>query len=112
MIVPRHAHGLRQALIMDRRLQHHALVELRHHLALDLLPWRLALGIVIAAVLGERGAALSEFGVRDQDVRGALLEIDPHPVAGLDERKTPSRRRLWRSVEDRGRPRSAGLPAV
>ena len=44
MIVARHAHGLRQALVLNRRLQHHAFVELRHHLALDLLPWRLALG--------------------------------------------------------------------
>ena len=58
MVVPRDPHRLRQALVLDGGLQHHPFVELRHHLALNLLPWRLALGIGEPAALRERGAAL------------------------------------------------------
>ena len=103
MIVSRNPHRLRQALILNRRLQHPALVKLRHHLALDLLPWRLALGIGEPALARERGSPFVQFGVRYQYVGGALLVIDALPVAGLDQRQSSSRRRLRRSVEDRGR---------
>src|SRR5580704_4708079 len=81
MVVPRRTCRLGEALIGDRGLQHHALVELRHHLALDLLPGRLALRIVVAAMLGERGAPLGEFGIGDKNIRRPLLEIDSHAVA-------------------------------
>src|ERR1700722_7353016 len=99
MIVARHAHRLRQALVLDSRLQHHAFVELRHHLTLDLLPWRLALWIGEPALARERGPSLVQLAVRDQDVGGALLEIDSNAVAGLDQRQSPARRRLRRSIE-------------
>ena len=112
MIVARNAHRLRQALVMDCGFEHHALVELGHHLALDLLPRRLALGIGEPAVLGERGAALVQLRVRDQDIGGAFLQIDAHPVAGLDQRQSAARRGLRRSVQDRGRAGGARLPAV
>src|SRR5580704_1221874 len=102
MVVARHTHRLRQALVLNRGLQHHALVELRHHLPLDLLPGRLALGEGEAAILSKRCAAFIQFRVRYQDVGRALLEIDADAVSGLDERQSPSCRRLRRSVEDRG----------
>ena len=63
VIVPRRAHGLGEALIIDRRLEHHAFVELGHHVALDLLPRRLALGIGEAAVLLQFGAPGGELAV-------------------------------------------------
>jgi hypothetical protein len=37
LFVNRHAHRLGEALVLNRRLQHRALVEPRHHRALDLL---------------------------------------------------------------------------
>jgi hypothetical protein len=82
MVVARHTHRLRQTLVLNRWLQHHAFVELRHHLALDLLPWRLALGIGEPAVLGEGCPTLVQLGVRYQNIRRALLQIDAHAVAG------------------------------
>ena len=90
MIVARHAHRLRQALIVDRGFEHHALVELRHHLALDLLPRRLALGIGVAACSASaaRRSLSSASEIRMLAVR--LLQIDAHPVAGLDA--APDRR--------------------
>src|SRR5580700_2502885 len=112
MVVARHTHRLRQTLVLNRGLQHHAFVELRHHLPLDLLPWRLALGIGEPTTLGEGCPTLVQLGVRYQDVGRALLQIDAYPVAGLDQRQSPSRRRLRRSVEDRGRAGGAGLPAI
>ena len=68
MIVPRHAHRLRQALIVHRRLQHHALVELGDHFALDLLPGRLALRDRRSRRLLQRGAARRQLLVGNEDV--------------------------------------------
>src|SRR5258708_30483536 len=75
MVVARHAHRLRQALVLNRGLQHHAFVKLRHHLALDLLPWCLALGIGEPAVLSERGATLVQLLVPAHDSGRALLLV-------------------------------------
>src|SRR5271154_5331889 len=112
MIIARHAHRLRQALVSDCGFEHHALVELGHHLALDLLPRGLALRILVAPMLSERRPAFVELSVRDQDISRALLEIDAYPVARLEERQTASRRGLGGGVEDRGRAGGAGLPSV
>ena len=46
MIVARDALGLGDLLVLDRRLQHHAVGELVDHAALDLLPGRLVRGIL------------------------------------------------------------------
>src|SRR3954470_21602835 len=51
MTVPRHAGLLRHPLVLDRRLEHHAVSELVDDITLDLLPRCLALGIRIAAAL-------------------------------------------------------------
>src|ERR1700722_11454926 len=112
MFVSRHPHRLFRTLVLNRWLEHHALVELSPHLALDLLPWCLAFGMGEAAVLGQRGAALVQLLVRDQNVGGALLEINAHPVAGLDQRQSPARSRFRGSVENRRRAGGARLAAV
>src|SRR5271154_1347800 len=65
MIVARHEF-LRDALILDRRLEHHPGRKLIHHGALDFLPRGLARRIEVAAVLFERGAALRQFRRRDE----------------------------------------------
>ena len=102
---------LGEALVADRRLEHHALVELGDHFALDLLPRRLALGIGVAVLL-QRGAARRQLLVGNEDVGAALVEVDADAVAGAQQRQPAARRRLGRSVEDRRRARRAGLPAV
>src|SRR5262252_5883566 len=93
VVVPRHA-LLRDAMIFDRRLENHAVGELIDHAALDLLPRRLARRIFVALLLLQRGAALRELGVRDQHVGAALVEVDAHAVAGLEQREPAARRRL------------------
>src|ERR1700692_2851777 len=77
---------LGDALIFDRGLEHHAVGELVHQGALDLLPRRLAFRERIAALLLQRLPARRELRVGDQHIGGAAVEIDAHPVAGLEER--------------------------
>ena len=69
-------------------------------------------GIVEAAVGLQIRAALGQLLGGDQDVGRALVEVDAHAVAGLQQREAAARRRLGRGVEDRGRARRAGLAAV
>src|SRR5580704_8579747 len=82
MIVARHEF-LRDALILDRGLEHHPGSKLIHHGALDFLPWCLARWIAVAAVPFERGAALRQIRRRDEHVDGAFVEVDAHTIAGL-----------------------------
>ena len=95
--------GLRDALILDRRLQHHAVGELIDHGALDFLPWRLAGRIVVAAVLLRARRGARQLGVGDQHVGRAFVEIDAHAVAGLEQRKPAAGGGFRRGVEDRRR---------
>src|SRR5580704_19082489 len=74
---------LRDALVFDRRLEHHAVGELVDHAALDLLPRRLARRIFEAAGLLQSRAALRQLFLRNQDVGGAGLEVYPDTVAGV-----------------------------
>src|SRR5689334_22935626 len=101
MTVPRHAGLLRDPLVLDRRLEHHTVGELVDEVALDLLPWRLALGIGIAAALLQRRSPLGKLLGRDQDIGGALVQIDTHAVASLEQRKPAACRGLRRRVQDR-----------
>ena len=55
VVVARHTPGVRHILVFHRRLQHHAGRKLVDHAALDLLPRRLVLGIVEAAIALQRG---------------------------------------------------------
>src|SRR3569623_1027231 len=82
MIVARHEF-LGDALILDRRLEHHAVGELIDHAALDLLPRRLMRRIGEAAALLQFGAALIELRVAEQDVGAAHLQDDAYAVAAL-----------------------------
>ena len=54
VVVARHALGLGDPLVFDRRLQHRAGRQLADDAALDLLPRRLVAGILVAAVGRER----------------------------------------------------------
>src|SRR5436305_3711345 len=80
VIIPRHAHRLGDTLVLHRGFQHHAFVKLRDHRALDFLPRRLAPWISIAAMLLQIGAALRDFGISDEDVRGTLLQVYAHAI--------------------------------
>src|SRR6185437_3281754 len=82
VIIPRHE-LFRDALVFDRRLEHHAVGELIDHAALDLLPRRLMRRIREAARLLQRRAPLREFGVADEHIGPALVQIDAHAVSGL-----------------------------
>src|SRR5215468_10077524 len=107
-----HAALLRDALVFDRRLEHHAFGELIDEVALDFLPRRLAVRIGVAATLLQRRAPLGELRGRDQDIGGALVQIDAYAVAGLKEREAAASGGFRGRVEDRGRARRAGLAAV
>src|SRR5262245_36558093 len=112
MVVARDTLGLGDPLVLDRRLEHHALGELVDEPALDLLPGRLMARELVAAVALQRGAAPVVLLLGNEDVGGALVEVDAHAVAGPQDRQPAAGRRLRRGVEDRRRARGAGLPAV
>src|SRR5438105_450680 len=80
MVVARYALGLGDLLIFDRWLQHHAFGKLIDIGAEDLLPWRLALRHAISSVGEEIAPPLVELFLWNEDVGGALVEIDPHPI--------------------------------
>ena len=113
MIVARDALGLGDALELYRALQHHALRQLIGVGAENFLPRRLAFRNLVAARRCQSSArrlAISASG--DQHVAGALVEIDPHLVAVLQDGKAAAGGGFRRGIEDRGRARGAGLAAV
>src|SRR3989442_5110789 len=65
VVVPWHAR-LRDAKVFHGGPEHHALGELLDHVALYLLPRSLARRVFVAALFLQRGAALREFGVRNE----------------------------------------------
>src|SRR3984893_13850835 len=109
VIVARHAGGLGEALVFHRRLEHHAVGELVHHGALNLLPWCLAGRELEAAFVLQGPPPLRQLSVRNQDIGSALVEVDTDAVAGAQQRKPTVRGRLGRGIEDRRRARCAGL---
>lgn len=74
---------LSHALVFDGRLEHHAFVELCHHPTLDFLPRGLRFGNREAAFLRQHLKALFEFGVVNQNIRLATVEINADFVVGL-----------------------------
>src|SRR6478752_6161827 len=102
VVIPRNALGLIDLLILDRILQNHAGAHLADMLALNLLPRRLRGGVFVTARRFQRLAALGQLFIADQDVGRALVEIDTHPVAGLDKGQSAACRGFRRGVEDRG----------
>jgi len=59
VVVARNPVCVRDALILHRQLQDHAVGEFVDESALDFLPWRLALGNLVPACAGEFLAALT-----------------------------------------------------
>src|SRR5215510_15440856 len=112
MTIAWHAALLRDALVFDRGLEHHAFGELVDEIALDFLPGRLAVGISIAAALLQRRAPLCELRGRDQDIGSALVQIDAHAVAGLKECQPAAGGGFRCRVENRRRARRARLATV
>src|SRR6185312_17130197 len=111
VIIPRHE-LLRDALIFDRRLEHHAVGKLIDHAALNLLPRRLMRRIGEAALLLQRRTAPRQLGLVHQNVGAAFLQIDEHAVTALEQSEAAAGRRFRRGIEDRRRTRRAGLAAV
>src|SRR5499426_4275693 len=111
VVVARHA-LLRDAMIFHGGLENHAVSELIDHAALDLLPRRLARRIFVATLFLQRGAPLRELGVRDQHVGAALVEVDAHAIAGLEQSEPAARRGLGGRVDDRWRGGCPGLASV
>ena len=72
VVVARQPLGLRDALVLDRRLEDGAGLELADEAALDFLPGGLARRVVVAPGGLERLAALQERRVVDEDVERAL----------------------------------------
>src|SRR5579864_7483751 len=70
--------------------------------AVDFLPWRLARRIGEAAFGLQFGMASLHLLVGDQNVRGSLIEVDTHAVAGFEDRKAAIGGSFRRGVEDRG----------
>src|SRR5262245_37291598 len=112
MTIAWHAALLRDALVLDRGFEHHAFGELIDEVTLDFLPRRLAVRIGVAAALLQCRAPLGELRSRDQDIGGALVQIDAHAVAGLEEREAAAGGRFRCRVEDRRRARRARLASV
>src|SRR5687767_14898247 len=106
---------MRDVAIFDRRLQHHALVELADQVALNLLPGRLARWHIAEAAVPDLGADLraasGQLVRRDENVRLPLLEVDAHAIVGPDQRQSSADRRLRCGVQDGWRAGGARLPA-
>ena len=86
--------------------------ELVGEVALDLLPRRLALRVGVAACLHELRTPRLELLVGNDDVGGALAEIDAQPVARPHQSEAAAVSRLRRGVEDRRAARRSRLAPV
>src|SRR5689334_429936 len=103
---------LRDPLIFYRRSQDHAVGELSDHAALDFLPRRLAGWILIAAAFIQRRAARRQVRRRNQNIGAAFVEIDAHPIAGLEQSEAAAGGGFGRRVKNGRRPGRAGLAAI
>ena len=112
MIVPWRPDRLRQTLILRRRFQHRAGIELARELALNLLPRRLDARLPDSRRCFELATASRDFFVDDEHVRFAAPQIDAHAIAGAQQREPAAGRGFGRRIEDRRRSRCAGLAPV
>lgn len=80
---------LRNPLIFDSRLKNGAGFHLSDDTALDFLPRRLMLRIVIAAIGSQRRPARRKLFIGNQNVCRAAAKIDANPVAGLRSASPP-----------------------
>src|SRR5438046_1980843 len=112
MAVAWDASGLRDPLIFFGPLEDHALAHLAEIVALDLLPWSLRSGILIAASGLQLVPTSLPFAFVHKRVGAAGIEVDAHAVAGPQQRQSAARRRFGRRIQDRRAPRCPGLAAV
>ena len=87
MIVARQPLRLRDPLVLHRRLQHRAGLELADDAALDLLPGRLVRRVAVAALRLQRRPPREPARLVDQRSSRPLVQVEHHPVAGLDQRQ-------------------------
>ena len=103
MIVPRNTDLAGDVLIARRQFQAGASSVLADGGAVKLLPRRLMVREWETAFGLQLGAAARHFLGRNQDIGLALVQIDAHLVAGLEDRKPAVGGCFRRSVEDRRR---------
>ena len=108
MAMPRLPPRLNNVQVQRRRLQTGARVVLAHHAAADLLPRRLAM----QRRRRPGGAAGGQLLVGDYHVHLAGVEVDAHPVAGLQQGEATAHGRFGGDVEDARAAGRAGLAAV
>src|SRR5271169_4915732 len=107
MIIPRHTDLAGDVVVARGKLYAGAGGPLADGRAIEFLPRRLARRIGEAAPGLELGVALLPLLIRDQVVRGPLVEVDADLVAGLEDRKPPIGGGFRCGVEDRRRARGA-----
>src|SRR5690242_2953601 len=112
VIIPGHADLAGDVVVAGGELHAGAGGLLADGVAIDFLPRRLVRREAEAALRLQLGMARLHLIVRDQDIGAALVEVDAHLVAGPEDRKPAIGGGFRRGVEDRGRARGAGLPAV
>src|SRR6478735_9874502 len=98
MIIPRHTDLAGDVVIARRELHAGAGGLLADGGAIELLPRRLVGRVGEAAFRLQVGVAFPQLLVRDQDVRGTLVEVDANLVAGLEDRKPAVGGSFGRSV--------------
>src|SRR6478609_10677421 len=86
VIIPRHTKRAGDVLVARGELHAGAGRLLADGVAVDLLPRRLVRRMLEAAAGLQVGVALLHLVVGDQDVGAALVEVDAHLVAGLEDR--------------------------
>src|SRR5271168_1629878 len=101
MIVSRNALGARNALIFHSRLENRSCLHLAYGGALHLLPWRLAVGIDIAACCLEGLEPRLHLSLGNERVDLTLSQIDTHAVSGLENSEATADSGFGRSVQDR-----------
>src|SRR3954466_5072109 len=112
MVVAGKAHGLGDLLVLFGTFEDRAGVHLADHRTLDFLPRSLRGRELEAALCLELAAAGGEFLAGDEDVRGALVQVEADAGAGLDQRQAPHGRGLRAGVEDRRAAAGARLATV
>src|SRR4051812_43248455 len=112
MVIPGCAFAGGNALVLHGWFQHHAVSQFINHFALHLLPRRLTGRAFEAAVLLQRLHPLRVLGFTDENVGRTVVQVNAHPVAGLQNGKAAHAGRFRRSVQDGWRARRAGLAAI
>src|SRR5215469_5604707 len=103
MIIPRHPNLARDVVVAGCKLHACAGGLLADGLPVKLLPRRLVGGVGEAALGVELGVAALQLSVGDQDVGGALIEVDTDPVTGGKHSKPAVGSGFRRRIQDRWR---------